>query len=223
MMKESCWGYLRETAADAVAAGTDPDTGLCRTGLDRYLAVIFPEIKESEWVHDKKIQNAVVDGKALKSRPDYRCEKLKLIVEFDGLQHYQDPLRLKKDIENTRNYQRLGYMVVRIPCFIQLTNAAVKTLFGVDVTPKLFDGRYASMGEKGKLRPSVLCPSGLERMAYEFLPFREQYATNLKALESVGDDFLTGVSYLKTAYENAKREAKSDKYPWLEKLLNELR
>ena len=39
--KQQKWGVIRETAKDAEKAGLDKDTGLCRTGLEEYLAVIF--------------------------------------------------------------------------------------------------------------------------------------------------------------------------------------
>ena len=118
------WGFLRETNAMAKKAGIDKDTGLHRTGLEEYLKIIFPNI--DDWVHDKKIE-----GKECKNRPDYRSEKLKLIIEFDGLQHYTKPDIIEKDKINTALYKSFGYKVVRIPYFIQLSKKAVKVLFDV--------------------------------------------------------------------------------------------
>ena len=80
----SKWGFVRETRD--MASGTDKETGLNRTGLEDYIKVIFPEIPEDNWVHDKPIPDS---GRRI--RPDYRCEDLKLLIEFDGLQHYQQP------------------------------------------------------------------------------------------------------------------------------------
>jgi hypothetical protein len=40
------WGFLRETKVMAKNAGIDKDTGLHRTGLEEYLEVIFPEVKD---------------------------------------------------------------------------------------------------------------------------------------------------------------------------------
>ena len=123
------WGFLRETEALAKRAGIDKDTGLHRTGLEIYLKVIFPKI--DDWIHDKAL--GMVNGTLYRSRPDYRSEELKLIIEFDGLQHYTKPDIIEKDLKTTELYINLGYKVVRIPYFIQLTNKAVKTLFDVDV------------------------------------------------------------------------------------------
>ena len=53
-MSKNKWGYLRETKEKAIRDGLDPDTGLHRTGLEEYLAVIFPDT--SDWIHDKSIK-----------------------------------------------------------------------------------------------------------------------------------------------------------------------
>ena len=176
------WGYLRETAALALKAGPDRDTGLHRTGLEDYLRVIFPEI--SDWVHDRPCGFVGSTGKASRARPDYLSNELKLIVEFDGLQHYTTPDRIETDLKRTEFYRGAGFKVVRIPYFIQLTNAAVRKLFGVDVDQPLFDGRFASLGPKRTNSPAFLCPAGIRRMAREFVAFPEQYEVNLAALRA---------------------------------------
>ena len=106
------WGFLRETKEKAVKAGIDKDTGVCRTGLDEYLEVIF---SGSEWIHDTPF--GILDVKNYRIRPDYRWERLKFIVEFDGVQHYQKPDVIRKDGENQKIYESFGYHVVRIPFF----------------------------------------------------------------------------------------------------------
>ena len=191
------WGFLRETTDAAIKAGLDADTGLHRTGLNEYLAVIFPDT--NDWIHDKALGE--VNGEKFRNRPDYRSESLKLIVEFDGLPHYNSPETILKDKKNTELYQKLGYKVVRIPYFIQLTNKAVKTLFSVNVREDLFDERIPSLGEKNKIaNPGFLCPLGLERMARDFKNFPEQYAVNIASLKKAKTPELTGVSFLEKAY-----------------------
>lgn len=194
MGKKCKWGFLRETKEEANRSGYDPDTGLKRTGLDEYLAVIFPNTHD--WVHDSPIE-----GTNSKRRPDYRSESLRLIVEFDGIQHYTMPSNIIRDIENSVFYENLGYKVVRIPYFIQLSNKAVKTLFGVDVKEQLFDENIPSLGPKGRDAPAYLCGAGIERMAKEFKRFPEQYKANLKALKDANDEFNTGVSLLEECYQ----------------------
>lgn len=186
------WGFIRETSELALKAGKDKETGLYRTGLNEYLAVIFSET--SDWVHDKVIQ-----GSGLRTRPDYRSESLKLIVEFDGMQHYQKPDVIHRDAENTKRYDELGYKVVRIPYFIQLSNSAVEKMFGVNVEEKLFDEKYPSLGiDNG---PGYLCYQGILRMAKEFKEFPSQYKVNIENLRKY-DDFFTGVGFLEKAYNS---------------------
>lgn len=187
-------GFLRETKKAAIKAGLDKATGLCRSGLDEYLNIIFPG---KVWVHDKIFGRR--GDELIRTRPDYLCEELKLIIEFDGIQHYQSPKQILKDIENTKRYEKYGYRVIRIPYFIQLTNKVVKQLFNVDVEEELFPEGVTSLGYNDG-DPAFLCPSGIERMAKEFKQFPEQYAINIKFLKSIDDDFMTGASLLEKAY-----------------------
>lgn len=198
-IKKQKWGFLRETKTKAEEAGVDKDTGLHRTGMEDYLKVIFPEIPTDNWIHDKAI-----NGCGRKTRPDYRCESLKLIIEFDGVQHYQNPERIKADFENQKFYEEIGYKVVRIPYFIQLSNSVVKSIFGRNVDEPLFDESIPSLGIKGKNTSAYCCYEGLKRMAREFNYYPEQYISNLKALKNENDDFLTGVSMLEEEYLKIK-------------------
>ena len=195
--KNEKWGFLRETKECAEKAGRDRDTGLVRTGLNEYLKVIFPEIKESDWIHDEKI-----DGCIKNIRPDYRCDILKLIVEFDGIPHYTKPSRILKDKENEEIYNNMGYKVVRIPYFIQLTNDAIKQLFGRDIKEKMFNGVFPSIGVKGQNTPAYLCYEGLKRMAKDFKKFPDQYKTNLDFLKLQNDEFQTGANALEKMYNS---------------------
>jgi len=192
------WGFLRETDDLAKKSGVDKDTGLHRTGLEVYLKIIFPKIED--WIHDKQLGK--INDILYRSRPDYRSEKLKLIIEFDGLPHYTKPDIIEKDIKNTELYNNFGYKVVRIPYFIQLTNKAVKTLFDVDVSEELFDVKIPSLGIEGKNTPAYLCPAGIQRMAREFKKFSEQYKTNIDFLEKQNDPFKSGVAFLELEFNN---------------------
>lgn len=192
------WGFLRETAELAKKAGKDKDTGLHRTGLEEYLNIIFPHI--NDWIHDKTLGN--VNGNVYRSRPDYRSEQLKLIIEFDGLPHYTKPDIIEKDIRLTEVYEKLGYKVVRIPYFIQLTNKAVKALFGVEVSEDLFDEKISSLGIKGLNTPAYLCPAGVTRMAEEFKNFPEQYKVNIDFLKKQNDLFKSGVKFLEKEFDS---------------------
>ena len=177
------FGFLRETNADAKKAGIDPDTGIGRTGLEDYLKAIYP--KTDDWIHDKPF-SAV---KGCKKRPDYLSPSLKLIVEFDGIQHYQEPDKIKKDEDNKAFYEANGYTVIRIPYFIQLSKKTIKQLFNVDVKNELFNDLIPSLGPLGHNCPAYLCPQGIKRMAKEFLMFPEQLDTNLEFLKSQPEEY----------------------------------
>ena len=191
------YGYLRESQIEADKSGLDLDTGLHRTGLDTYLRVIFPNI--DDWIYDKQIPDLYYNGKLKRIRPDYRSEKLKLVVEFDGLPHYQNPDIILKDIEKEKIYKSNGYRVIRIPYFIQLTNSVVYRMFGVKVDITLFeynDKINTSLGVNTRATPAYLCPLGIKRMAKEYLKYPECLEYDLKYLEKF-DDAITGLSYLK--------------------------
>lgn len=187
------WGFLRETTEAAIKAGVDRGTGLHRTGLNEYLKVIFPDI--DDWVHDKAL-GLTVNNKVCRKRPDYRSEKLKMIVEFDGIQHYTMPDRIKNDVLSTKFYESLGYKVVRIPYFIQLTNKAVKYFFNVDVKEPLFNENIHSMDKNERNTPAFLCGAGVLRMIEEFKYHPEQYRVNKEFLISQNDPYLTGVGLI---------------------------
>jgi hypothetical protein len=191
------WGFLRETTEAANSAGIDKDTGIIRTGLDEYLKVIFPNT--TDWQHDKAFGEH--NGQKYRIRPDYRSESLKLIIEFDGLSHYENPDTIEKDKKNQEIYESNGYKVVRIPYFIQLSNDVVEKLFDVKVEEPLFNAKIPSLGINGRHSPAYLCPAGIRRMAKEFLDYSEQYQVNLKALKDSNNSALSGVEFLEEEME----------------------
>ena len=170
------FGYLRETQESAIKAGKDPTTSICRTGLEEYLKAIFPKV--NDWIHDKSIK---LNGRLY--RPDYRSDSLMLIIEYDGLPHYQKPDVILKDEEKTKFYQDLGYKVIRIPYFIQLTNEVVKKWFNVDVEEELFPDNISSFSVANKNTPAYMCPLGIKRCAKELLSVESQCRANIRALK----------------------------------------
>lgn len=191
------WGYLRETKEDAIKAGIDKKYNIGRTGLEEYLEVIFPEVKD--WIHDKTT-GIYLDGKKFNGRPDYRSEKLKMIIEFDGLPHYKNPdVIINDEIKNTI-YEEAGYKVIRIPYFIQLSNDVVEKLFGVKIKAELFDEKIPSLRLNSRNTPAYLYPMGIRRMAIDFANISmHQYNINITAL-------------LKEVKEKAKKDNEDEDY-----------
>ena len=202
------WGYLREHSEEASKLRKNPNNKLHKTGLNEYLKVIFPN---RNFVHDTKVEG--VDGR---KRPDYYSnEPTKLIVEFNGLPHYTKPDIILRDKIKQKLFEDNGYKVVMIPYFIQLTNKAVKTLFGVDVKEPLFDENIPSLFVSDGCTPAFLCPEGIKRMAEDFLKFPEQYEVNMKQmkkememLDKNGnkkyDPMLFGIDLLEKEYNSFK-------------------
>lgn len=184
------YGFLRETQKLAEKAGIDRATGFCRTGLDVYLKTIFPEV--NDWIHDKAFGEH--NGIKYLVRPDYRSETLKMIVEFNGLPHYQYPDVILNDERKLQIYQNNGYKTIAIPYFIQLDREAVKILFNKDL--ELFPEGIPSLTIAGRCTPSYLCPLGAKRMREEFFKFPKQREINIKYLESLNNPDLTGVDLL---------------------------
>ena len=73
------FGYLTETEEIANKYGLDPNTGLHRDGLEKYLNVIFPNNK-FEWNKSINVKHLNIDNRC-SVRPDAICEELKLVVE----------------------------------------------------------------------------------------------------------------------------------------------
>ena len=190
------YGFLRETEELAKKAGVDARFNLCRTGLDTYLKIIFPNT--NDWIHDKvlgKINNTIY-----RIRPDYRSESLKLIVEFDSLLHYNNPDTIIKDFKNNKTYQSLGYKVIRIPYFVQLTNTNVKQLFGIDVKEVLFSDNIPSL--YSNWTPSYLCMLGIMRMAAEFKQYnREYFDLNINYMKE-NEPYTSGWQILERFFNN---------------------
>lgn len=92
--------------------------------LEHYLSQIFPG---TIWERNK-----IVPDSGIKSRPDFRCDELKLIVEFDGYQHFTSSKVQQGDYLKDAVYEEMGYRVIRIPYFIQLSSRMISYLFGVD-------------------------------------------------------------------------------------------
>lgn len=122
--------------------------------LGEALAVIFPG---KDFVHDKKVPESGVN-----KRPDYRCEELKLIVEFDGAQHYTDVKWCYDDKEKDEAYTKMGYKVVRVPYFVQLCPEVIEHLFGVKMSyEQVFP--HGFIVDKYETLPADYCSLGYER------------------------------------------------------------
>ena len=197
------WGYLTEYSTEIKTEDMDEDIGLHHTGLNKYLEVLFPNKK---WIHNKRLYYDEVKRSYI--IPDYRCEELKLIVEFDGKLHYTDHNTIMRDVRNEKIYKKEGYTVIRIPYFIQLTNDVVNTLFKqysnvLSVNEPLFNPNISSMyGECKGFGPAYTCVSGFKRMVKVLKQFPQQYELLVTSLKRFVDDYsVNGVDLLEEEYK----------------------
>ena len=96
---------------------------LTEDSLEEFLKQIYP--------NKEIIRNKIVPNSNLKSRPDFRIEEEKFIVEFDGYRHYNSYETQLRDEIKYHHYTYIGYKVIRIPYFIQLSTKVILKLFGI--------------------------------------------------------------------------------------------
>lgn len=104
-------------------------------------------------------------------RADYCCDALKLIVEFDGIDHYQKSTVVQSDAAKDTMLTSLGYTVVRIPFFVQMSSEVIKNLFKIDVDfiqtfPHGFISKKAI-----NMTPAHFCSLGLKRFVNDLHKF----------------------------------------------------
>ena len=96
---------------------------LTEDSLEEFLKQIYP--------NKEIIRNKIVPNSNLKSRPDFRIEEEKIIVEFDVYKHYSLFETQSIDEIKYHQYTYMGYKVIRIPYFIQLSTDVIFKLFGI--------------------------------------------------------------------------------------------
>ena len=77
--------------------------------IEKTLGDFLKQLKIGEVISNKHF------SKEHKFRPDFRIEEVKVIVEFDGYQHYSTPARAVLDTQREIFYTLQGYKLIRIP------------------------------------------------------------------------------------------------------------
>lgn len=86
------------------------------------------------------------------------------VIEFDGYQHYQDALLIKRDKEKNTLAAKHNIKVVRIPYWIQLTTETLKHYLGLEADIKQnFPHGFIST----KHFPATFCELGIKRFLQE--------------------------------------------------------
>ena len=142
---------------------------LNETKLGEELKIIFPNFV---FIHNKCVPNS-----ELRTRPDYRCDELKLIIEFDGDRHYREAQKIKREEEKNEAYTQMGYNVIRIPYFVQLSTEVIKNLFDKDV-------EYIQTYPHGFISPTVIMPTDFCELGIE------KFKLDLKRFKYIETDIL---------------------------------
>lgn len=112
--------------------------------LGRVLRELFPN---NIFIHDRIVPNS-----GTRRRPDYRCDELMLIVEFDGDKHYKEVAKIKNEQEKDTTYSNMGYRVIRIPYFIQMSISTIKYFFELNTN-------WVQNYPHGFISPNVILPA----------------------------------------------------------------
>jgi len=94
----------------------------------------------------------------------YRLDGATTVVEFDGDEHYRNALKIKVDREKDAIAAELGYSVVRVPYWVQLTTETLRHYFGLEgVIEQSFPHGFIAT----KIFPASYCELGVERFRRE--------------------------------------------------------
>jgi hypothetical protein len=135
---------------------------LTEKSLGEKLTKIF---SNQVFIHDE-----VVPDSGVRFRPDYRCDELHLIIEFDGDRHYREAAVIVRDQKKDKIFSKMGYKVVRIPYFVQLTKDIIKFIFDVDYD---FHEEYPHgfISKEAKL-PADFCELGVKKFKEDLIRFQ---------------------------------------------------
>lgn len=166
--------------------------------------ILFSELKIMSYLTEKHLK-VILDSspytfvhnkgfpKDKSYRPDFRCDELMLIIEFDGYRHYNNLYTQLRDRNKDMLYEEENYKVVRIPYFIQLTEEVYEQLFvehGYDLQIDrglLINDYPHGFHDPKALRPTDFNIYGMSRFMKEmsFTFMKQQY----DVFESAADEF----------------------------------
>lgn len=139
------------------------------------------------------IADSVIPGLGRRFRPDYRSERHRLVVEFDGDQHYRSAGHVLRDQERDGVLRAAGYSVVRIPYFVQLDAMTIGQLFGSLVTDQsAFKSFSHGFVAEKVVMPADFCELGVQRFVADlqrFAAVAKDIAASLRAAEARLEDW----------------------------------
>jgi len=151
--------------------------------LGEILKQIFPN---HQFIHDKQVPNSNI-----KNRPDYRNDTLKLIIEFDGHRHYSISKTILNDNLKDYTYKKMGYTVIRIPYFVQISKLTIFNLFNIKIN---FTQTYPHgfINIKAML-PADYCELGIKR-----------FKNDIKTFHYIKNEIISSLKNKIKKYKNTK-------------------
>lgn len=163
---------------------------LTEVGLSLVLKEVFPS---ETFIHDK-----IVPLSNSKKRPDYFCDKLRLVVEFDGDQHYRSVKKIKSELIKDQIFQNIGYNVVRIPYFVQISSLIIDKLFNRRINyNQIYPHGFI---DKRVIMPCDFCELGIKKFERDLERFnyikKEIIQSLINKVDELGDKELVVPSSL---------------------------
>jgi hypothetical protein len=132
------------------------------------------------------IVNSTVPG-ILRLKPDYRSETYKMIVEFDGPEHYQVARKVIEDKIREKAFSDAGYHVIRIPYFVQMTEPCITELFGEKIARRDAFKDFPHGFISTRSYPADFCELGVERFLNDLDRFSAIRGDILESLARAND------------------------------------
>jgi very-short-patch-repair endonuclease len=126
------------------------------------------------------VKNQKVVNSGSKCRPDFQIPTKKLIVEFDGYNHYNNSKTITRDYQKDKIYSSLGYTIIRFPYFVQLSDKTLSKSFETSL-PVIQSYPHGFIDNKALL-PADFNDLGIERFLKDLVKFDCIYDDIIKSI-----------------------------------------
>jgi len=106
----------------------------------------------------------------------------KYLVEFDGFRHYQDALTIYRDYEKNKLAKDSGFIITRLPYWLQLTTETLQLLFLNNHIDFTINSSYPhGFIDIKALLPGSFCALGIQRFCKELKLLSDSVFTQVVA------------------------------------------
>ena len=151
------------------------DKFLPEISLGNHLLRLFGSVEPQVHLQDCRISRCAFD---------FLVPKEKILVEFDGSGHYQQSQVIRRDLLKDQVAGSLGYRVVRIPYFVQLTNDTFYEAFGFRSSVKILTSYPHGFVDPKATLPADFSSLGVEKFINDFTRFQSAQSSILETFEA---------------------------------------